>query len=146
MDFTAGSAPGLIRPAVPVVIPVGFRELPLADFVALDYAAPSNGWRRVRHDEKLDRKPTPLDFECLKIAYEVDVLGQRPDFQDLDSNRRRHARRLAHGRRLHARLGTYPWSVFGPLGRPDEHWQPWWQTDLAAIAWAYWTGADAATV
>jgi hypothetical protein len=44
-------------------------------------------------------------------------------------------RDLREGRGMWAALGGFPWLLYGPTGKPSEHWRT---DELAIAAWSYW--------
>jgi len=66
----------------------------------------------------------------LSTTWRVDLANEGRDHFN-----RAQRRDLRIGRALWARLGAWPWSLFGPDGRP---WSRWWEDAWVSICWRKW--------
>jgi hypothetical protein len=125
MDFVAGPEPGLVGPIwLSFALP---RLMPLADFIAAEPPRHET-WRLARGRQMLTRVPGRKQ----RAAYNADILGRRDHHGPEGDALRRDVR---DGRAALARLGAWPWAVYGPTGRPPRLW---WRGEPAAISWAHW--------
>jgi hypothetical protein len=137
LDYTAGSAPGLVNPVWSTGVVDGVlafaRDVPLRWYV-------EHSGEFLRVSNRLERNYTYAQIRQLIDAYDVDILGHGDHWSsDGDDGPRRLRERVQFGRCLYAQAGRWPWAVFGPDGRPPVP-KRWWQDELAAIAWRRWLG------
>ena len=120
LEFVAGPEPGLVCP-IWLSLP---RPMTLAEFVA------AAGFDRNWYVNRTGTRHERVEGRRLAAAYDADIAGGRDHHHD-----RAIRRDVEHCRRIVARLGVWPWAVFGPDGSLPRQW---WRRPLTVLAWEHW--------
>jgi hypothetical protein len=126
LEFVAGPDPGLVCP-IWLSLP---RPMALAEFVA------AAGFDRSCYLDRTGKRHERVDGRRLAAAYDADIAGGRDHHDD-----RPIRRDVQHGRRIAARLGVWPWAVFGARGALPRQW---WRHPFPVLAWEHWRAAGSA--
>lgn len=134
LEYTAGSAPGLIDPLRPAWHngrPSRRRDVDIGRYAELDDLIQTLSFdrreRRKSYSKAQARRET--------IAYDADIRGALLERRLVKNRELR--RDIEYGRGLLAVLGAWPWCCYGPNGALPRH--RWWEDEFALIGWRHWT-------